>query len=68
LLDYLLSSDAERRLADGPSAQIPLRKGVPASPRVKTPAEVRAMSVDWAAAAAKWDVAAEFLKNEFAAP
>jgi iron(III) transport system substrate-binding protein len=66
LLDYLLSSDAERRLADGPSAQIPLRKGVPASPRVKTPAEVRPMSVDWAAAAAKWDAAAEFLKNEFA--
>jgi hypothetical protein len=40
---------------------------VPASPRVKTPAEVRAMKVDWAAAAAKWDAAAEFLKNEFAA-
>ena len=37
LLDYLLSSDVERRLADGPSAQIPLRRGVPASPRVKTP-------------------------------
>jgi iron(III) transport system substrate-binding protein len=67
LLDYLLSSDAERRLADGPSAQIPLRKGVPASPRVKTPAEIRAMEVDWEAAAAKWDAAAEFLKNEFAA-
>jgi iron(III) transport system substrate-binding protein len=67
LLDYLLSSDAERRLADGPSAQIPLRKGVPASPRVKTPADVRAMSVDWAAAAEKWDAAAEFLKSEFAA-
>jgi iron(III) transport system substrate-binding protein len=68
LLDYLLSSDAERRLADGPSAQIPLRKGVPASPRVKTPAEVRAMEVDWEAAAEKWDVAAEFLKSEFTAP
>jgi iron(III) transport system substrate-binding protein len=67
LLDYLLSSDAERRLADGPSAQIPLRQGVPASPRVKTPAEVRSMNVDWAAAAEKWDAAAEFLKNEFAA-
>jgi iron(III) transport system substrate-binding protein len=68
LLDYLLSSDAERRLAEGPSAQIPLRKGVRASPRVKTPAEVRAMEVDWQAAAEKWEVAAEFLKNEFAAP
>jgi iron(III) transport system substrate-binding protein len=66
LLDFLLSSDAERRLADGPSAQIPLRKGVPASPRVKTPREVRAMAVDWSAAAEKWDTAAEFLTAEFA--
>jgi iron(III) transport system substrate-binding protein len=67
LVDYLLSSDVERRLADGPSAQIPLRRGVPASPRVKTPGEVRAMEVNWSAAAAKWDTAAEFLKTEFAA-
>jgi iron(III) transport system substrate-binding protein len=67
LVDYLLSSDVERRLADGPSAQIPLRRGVPASPRVKTPSEVRAMEVDWSAAAEKWDTAAEFLKTEFAA-
>ncbi len=68
LLDYLLSSDVEKRLADGPSAQIPLRRGVPASPRVKTPSEVHAMEVDWSAAAEKWDTAAEFLKNEFTAP
>jgi iron(III) transport system substrate-binding protein len=67
LLDYLLSSDVERRLADGPSAQIPLRRGVPASPRVKTSGQVRAMQIDWRAAAEKWDSAAEFLKNEFAA-
>jgi iron(III) transport system substrate-binding protein len=67
LLDFLLSSDAERRLADGPSGQIPLRKGVPASPRVKTPQEVRAMQVDWSAAAEKWDMAAEFLAAEFTA-
>jgi iron(III) transport system substrate-binding protein len=67
LLDFLLSSDVERRLADGPSGQIPLRAGVPASPRVKTPSEVRAMEVDWQAAAAVWDRAAEFLTTEFAA-
>lgn len=66
LVDYLLSADVERRLAEGPSAQIPLRPGVPASPRVKTPTEVRAMDVDWDAAAEKWETAAEFLKNEFA--
>ena len=68
LLDYLLSVDVERRLAAGPSAQIPLRPGIAASPRVKTPPEVRAMEVDWSAAAGKWDAAAEFLKNEFTAP
>jgi iron(III) transport system substrate-binding protein len=68
LVDYLLSGDVERRLADGPSGQIPLRKGVAASPRVKTPNEVRAMEVDWKVAAAKWDTVAEFLKAEFTAP
>jgi iron(III) transport system substrate-binding protein len=67
LVDYLLSAAVERKLADGPSAQIPLREGVAASPRVKTPSEVRAMEVDWQAAAEKWDTAAEFLKTEFAA-
>jgi iron(III) transport system substrate-binding protein len=67
LVDYLLSGDVERKLADGPSGQIPLREGVPASPRVKTPSEVRAMEVDWKAAAATWDSVAEFLKTEFAA-
>jgi iron(III) transport system substrate-binding protein len=67
LVDYLLSAEVEKRLADGPSAQIPLREGVPASDRVKTPRDAKAMNVDWAAAAAKWDVAAEFLKTEFTA-
>jgi iron(III) transport system substrate-binding protein len=68
LVDYLLSPDVERELAAGPSAQIPLRPGVPASPRVKTPPEIRAMEVDWDAAAEKWDTAAEFLKSEFTSP
>jgi len=68
LIDYLLDSEVERRLAEGPSAQIPLREGVPASPRVKTPTEVRAMEVDWSAAAEKWDAAAKFLTAEFTAP
>jgi iron(III) transport system substrate-binding protein len=68
LVDYLLSPEVERELAAGPSAQIPLRPGIPASPRVKSPGEVRAMEVDWGAAADKWDEAAEFLKNEFTAP
>jgi iron(III) transport system substrate-binding protein len=65
LLDFLLSADVERALAKGPSAQIPLQSGVEASPRVKTPGQVKAMEVDWAAAAEKWDTAAQFLKDEF---
>lgn len=68
LLDFLLSAEVEKKLAAGPSAQIPLREGVAASSRVKTPSEVRAMEVDWTAAAEKWDAAAEFLKGEFASP
>jgi iron(III) transport system substrate-binding protein len=64
LLDYLLSAEVERQLAKGASAQIPLQSGVEASPRVKTPAQVRAMEVDWSAAAAKWDAAARFLQTE----
>jgi iron(III) transport system substrate-binding protein len=68
LVDYLLSEEVERDLAAGPSAQIPLRPGVAASPRVKTPAEVRAMEVDWAAAAEKWNTVSEFLAKEFTAP
>jgi iron(III) transport system substrate-binding protein len=67
LYDYLLSADVEKKLAAGPSAQIPLRPGVAASPRVKTPAEVKAMEVDWSAAAEKWDTAAKFLTAEFTA-
>ncbi|HEX5471717.1 MAG TPA: extracellular solute-binding protein [Lacipirellulaceae bacterium] len=65
LLDYLLSASVERRLAQGPSAQIPLQPGVKASERVKTPAQVKAMSIDWSAAAAKWDNVSRFLQAEF---
>jgi iron(III) transport system substrate-binding protein len=68
LADYMLSAEVEQRLAGGPSGQIPLRRGVAASSRVKTPPEIRAMDVDWSAAADKWDATAEFLKNEFTGP
>lgn len=67
LLDHLLTPEVERRLSGGPSAQIPLQPDVPASPRVKTPAQVHAMDVDFAAAAEKWEMAAGFLRSEFAA-
>jgi iron(III) transport system substrate-binding protein len=67
LLDWLLSSDVERRLADGLSGQIPLKEGVAASDRVKTPGEVRAMDIDFSKAADSWDETARFLQQEFAA-
>lgn len=68
LLNYLLSPEVARRLADGPSALVPLETGVTASNRVKTPTEVRAMKVDFPAAAEHWDTVAKFLHEEFASP
>jgi iron(III) transport system substrate-binding protein len=67
LLNWLLSSDVEKQLASGPSGQIPLREGVAASDRVKTPQQVRAMDVDFAKAADAWAETARFLQQEFAA-
>jgi iron(III) transport system substrate-binding protein len=67
LLNWLLSSDVEKQLANGPSGQIPLREGVAASDRVKTPQQVRAMEVDFAKATDAWDETARFLQQEFAA-
>lgn len=67
-LNYLLSTDVEAALARGPSAQIPLNPAVPASPRIATPAQIRAMSVDFQAAAEKFDEAARFLDELFGTP
>ncbi|MDX1947545.1 MAG: extracellular solute-binding protein [Pirellulaceae bacterium] len=68
LVDFLLSPAVEERLAAGPSAQIPLNPRVTAELRVETPHTVRAMPVDFAAAAKEWDAAAKFLQEEFLAP
>lgn len=67
LVDYLLSPAVEEKLALGESAQIPLGKSVKTKPRVETPQTVHAMPVDFAAAAKKWDAAAKFIHEEFAA-
>jgi iron(III) transport system substrate-binding protein len=55
LAEYLLSEDVEKRLGD--------RFG-----EEKTPADIRAMEVDWTTVAAKWDLAAALMKVEFAVP
>jgi iron(III) transport system substrate-binding protein len=69
LVDYLLSEEVERRLAEGPSAQIPLNPAVRAElpPQVETPGMVAIMQVNWAEAAARWDEAQAFVTKLFAA-
>ncbi len=67
LVDFLLSPQVERMLAEGPSAQIPLDTHAEVEPRVESPRTVRSMQVDFEAAAAVWSSASEFLKQEFAA-
>ncbi len=65
LVDYLLSPAVEQRLADCPSAQIPLNPAVKANLRVESPATVKALPVDFPAAANEWDKAAKFIREEF---
>lgn len=67
LIDYLLTSEVEVKLANGESAQIPLSTKVHVPLRVETPRTVRAMPVDYYAAAEKWDTAARFARDLFAA-
>ena len=65
LVDYLLQPMVEAKLAAGRSAQIPLNPNCEAEVRVATPRTVRAMQIDFDAAAAMWDTAAKFLRDEF---
>jgi iron(III) transport system substrate-binding protein len=65
LVEYLLSPEVEARLAEGPSAQIPLNPSVEAKLRIPTPQTARPMTVDWPAAAEHWDGAAAFLREQF---
>jgi iron(III) transport system substrate-binding protein len=66
LADHILSAEVESKLASGPSAQIPLLKGVNPPPNIETPATVHPMTVDFGAAAKIWDRVAAFLAEEFA--
>ena len=63
--EFLLTPMVECRLVDGPSAQIPLNRHSNSLPRVKTPKEIKSMTIDYAAAAEGWDAAAKFLAEEF---
>jgi len=66
LVDYLLSPQVEARLAEGPSAQVPLNPDVTVEPPIKTPRTIRAMQVDFEKAAEKWEEVAKFLRERFA--
>jgi len=61
----MAGGNIETKLAAGRSAQIPLNPAVKPDSRVETPRSVKAMQADFAAAAEKWDAAAEFLRDEF---
>ena len=67
LVGYLLSPAVEGKLAQAASAQIPLNPNVTVQPRVETPKTVKAMRVDFGAAARRWDEAAKFIQEEFLA-
>jgi iron(III) transport system substrate-binding protein len=68
LVDYVLSPEVEEKLALCPSAQIPLNPNVKTAPRVETPKTVKAMQVDFAEAARRWNDAATFVRDEFTGP
>jgi iron(III) transport system substrate-binding protein len=70
LVDYLLSSEVEARLAESASHQIPLNPRVQASlpPQMETPKTVKAMDVDFEKAVDLLPVVQKFIAQEFGAP
>jgi iron(III) transport system substrate-binding protein len=65
LVDYLLRPETEKRLAQGPSGQIPLNPDVEVKLQVETPRTVKAMPVDFPEAVKQWDAAAAFVREHF---
>jgi iron(III) transport system substrate-binding protein len=65
LIEYLLSPEVETALAEGAAGQIPLNPQVKARLRVKTPAEVKPLEVDFGQAAERFDEAAKCLAELF---
>ena len=70
LVDFLLSSEVETKLAESDSHQIPMNPQVhPTLPKeFATRRTAKAMDVDFENAADLWDEVQEFLRNEFARP
>jgi iron(III) transport system substrate-binding protein len=70
LVDYLLSPEVEKKLAESASHQILLNTEVKARlpQQIKTPQTVKPMEVDFARAADSWEEVQTFLTEEFARP
>jgi iron(III) transport system substrate-binding protein len=72
LVDYLLSAEVEKRLAESESHQIPLNPQVKAElpKQIERPIDaggtVKSMQVDFEKATDLWDEVQAFLRNEFA--
>jgi iron(III) transport system substrate-binding protein len=67
LVDYLLSPDVEKKLAESASRQIPLNPKVVAQlpPQIETPRTARPLPVDFERAADLWDEVQTFMREEF---
>jgi iron(III) transport system substrate-binding protein len=67
LVDYLLSAEVEKRLAESASHQLPLNPQVKAKlpPGMLTPAEVKPMAVDWDKAADRWPESQKLMVDLF---
>lgn len=65
LVDWIASAEVEALLAAGEGAQMPVRPGLAPPSAELDLARVRAMEVDWAAAAARADEVARFLAETF---
>jgi len=65
LIEYLLSPGVETALAEGAACQIPLNPQVKVKLRVKTPAEIKPMEVDFGQAAERFDEASRYLAESF---
>lgn len=67
LIDHLLSEETEARLASA-SARVPVRRKVPAPPRIAELARAHALEVEWEEVADKLEPSAAFLEELLAGP
>jgi iron(III) transport system substrate-binding protein len=67
LIDYLLSPEVEKRLAEGGSRQIPLNPNVQATlpPQLQPARSAHRLTVDYEKAADLWDEVQTFMREEF---